>query len=227
MHRLIRAGFLTLSVAMLAGSAILPNPSWADDDGHDGRRYTVTITNLTRGQVLTPPVVIVHNRDFALFTPGEPARPELARLAEDGMTQPLRDLLATEPDVYQTRVGGAIPPGHSTTVEIEVSGPFRFLTAAGMLATTNDGFYSIHDVKVPEKGGLEIDADAYDAGSETNTESCALIPGPPCGHPGVRDTVDTEGFVHIHAGIHGIGDLTPATHDWRNPVAQVTIERIR
>ncbi|MFZ5863930.1 MAG: spondin domain-containing protein [Nitrospirota bacterium] len=208
---------------MASGLSALP--AYAGDD--DGRRYAVTITNLTRGQVLTPPVVIVHNRQFTLFTPGEPARPELARLAEDGMTQPLLDLLGTEHGVYQTQVGSVIPPGASTTVEIEISGPFRLLTAAGMLASTNDGFYAVEDIKVSEKGSMEVDADAYDAGSEANNESCAFIPGPPCGHPGVRDTVGAEGFVHIHAGIHGLADLVPAMHDWRNPVAQVTIERIR
>lgn len=210
---------------MLTTGALTAVPAFADDD--DSRRYAVTITNLTRGQVLTPPVVIVHSRQFTLFTPGEPARPELARLAEDGMTQPLVDLLATEHGVYQTQVGSVIPPGASTTVEISIFGPFRLLTAAGMLASTNDGFYAIEDVKVSEEGSMEIDADAYDAGSENNSESCAFIPGPPCGHPGVRDTVGAEGFVHIHAGIHGLADLVPAMHDWRNPVAEVSIERIK
>ena len=38
-----------------------------------------------------------------------------------------------------------------------------------------------------------------------------------------------EGYIHVHAGVHGIGGsggLSPATHDWRNPVVEVTIERI-
>lgn len=227
MNRLTRFTLSACMAVAAANVAIFPAMALAGDDEHDARRYAVTITNLTRGQVLAPPVVIAHNRKFTLFTPGEPARPELTRLAEDGMTQPLVDLLATEQGVYQTQVGGAIPPGESTTVEIEVSGPFRLLTAAGMLATTNDGFFAIENIKVSEKGSMEVDADAYDAGSEANTESCAFIPGPPCGHPGVRDTVGAEGYVHIHAGIHGIGDLTPAMHDWRNPVAHVTIHRIQ
>jgi hypothetical protein len=33
-------------------------------------------------------------------------------------------------------------------------------------------------------------------------------------------------FVHIHAGIHGVGDLQEATHDWRNPVARIAIRRL-
>jgi hypothetical protein len=39
-----------------------------------------------------------------------------------------------------------------------------------------------------------------------------------------------EGFIHVHAGIHGIGGsggLDPATYDWRNPVVELTIVRIR
>ena len=35
-----------------------------------------------------------------------------------------------------------------------------------------------------------------------------------------------EGYVHVHAGIHGIGDLDASERDWRNPVAMVTIELV-
>ena len=43
---------------------------------------------------------------------------------------------------------------------------------------------------------------AYDPGSEANSESCACIPGPPRGNH-LRDQAKAEGFVHAHAGIHG------------------------
>ena len=72
---------------------------------------------------------------------------------------------------------------------------------------------------------ISIMALAYDAGSETNTEDCASIPGPPCGNPGVRDTSNAEGFVHIHSGIHGVGDVTESTYTWDGPVALVEIKR--
>jgi hypothetical protein len=36
-----------------------------------------------------------------------------------------------------------------------------------------------------------------------------------------------EGFVRIHEGIHGVGDFVEATRDWRNPVAKVSIRRVR
>ena len=50
-----------------------------------------------------------------------------------------------------------------------------------------------------------MEAAAYDAGSEYNSEDCAFIPGPPFGNGGVRDTDGAEGYVQILSGIHGIG----------------------
>ncbi|MBI3995655.1 MAG: spondin domain-containing protein [Nitrospirae bacterium] len=194
----------------------------------EGRRYSVTITNLSRGQVITPPVVISHSPDFELFTLGSPATPELAALAEDGSTAPLLGFLATLPTVLEfTTAAGPVLPGGSVTLELNTVGPFDAISAVGMLATTNDGFFGIRGIAVPKNGKKTVEAEAYDAGSEGNSESCAFIPGPPCGNAGVRDTASAEGFVHVHAGIHGIGDLVPATHDWRNPAAEITIQRIQ
>ena len=67
---------------------------------------------------------------------------------------------------------------------------------------------------------------AYDAGSEENNEDCAYIPGPPCGNPFMDSGMPAEGYVHVHGGIHGGGGLDAAMYDWRNPVAEVTIDRI-
>jgi hypothetical protein len=38
--------------------------------------------------------------------------------------------------------------------------------------------------------------------------------------------VGGEGFVHIHAGIHGIGNLEASEYDWRNPVARITVRQV-
>ena len=66
----------------------------------------------------------------------------------------------------------------------------------------------------------------YDAGSEINDELCISIPGPVCGGAAISPE-DGEGYVHIHAGIHGIGDLAPATYDWRNPAARISVVRVK
>ena len=62
-------------------------------------------------------------------------------------------------------------------------------------------------------------------------ELCASIPGPnfvECGGNGGGGAPagGEEGFVHIHAGMHGIGNFKAADRDWRNPVAQITVRRL-
>jgi hypothetical protein len=104
------------------------------------------------------------------------------------------------------------------------------ISLAGMLVSTNDAFVGLDGYTLPfglfnSLKDTSIDAPAFDAGSEANTESCAHIPGPPCGSPGVRVTDGAEGFVHVHRGIQGVGELDASTKDWRNPVARISIER--
>ena len=67
-------------------------------------------------------------------------------------------------------------------------------------------------------------ANAYDAGSETNDELSSTVAG--LGGEGYSPNDSGEGFVHIHGGVHGIGDLVAATMDWRNPVAKIVIQRV-
>ena len=105
-------------------------------------------------------------------------------------------------------------------------GRFDRLSLVGMLVTTNDAFYGLSQHALPKHRGGATTGPAYDAGSEANTEMCAHIPGPPCGNAGVRMTNGAEGFVHVHAGIHGVADLIPAQHDWRNDVVRVEVTRL-
>jgi hypothetical protein len=44
----------------------------------NGQIYAVTITNVTRGQVITPALIAAHTEDFSLFELGQPASPALA-----------------------------------------------------------------------------------------------------------------------------------------------------
>jgi len=36
-----------------------------------------------------------------------------------------------------------------------------------------------------------------------------------------------EGFVHVHSGIQGIADLDAARYDWRNPIAKISVKRVK
>jgi hypothetical protein len=188
--------------------------------------YEITITNLTRGQVITPPLVFSHMETFMLFYEGEMARPALAQLAEMGATDPLVAVLKTFARVYDIATGsGPIPPGESLTVKISTKDWMEYITAVGMLAQTNDGFFAIKGVRAPVNGSIVVYAPAYDAGSEENNELSSYVPGPPFGGT-MRSFQNREKFVHIHAGIQGIGDLMPSMYDWRNPVAKIKITRI-
>jgi hypothetical protein len=105
-----------------------------------------------------------------------------------------------------------------------------------MLGATNDAFYAVRGIRLPIFIGqsIRVYANAYDAGSEANDESADTIGalGAADDDPatGVGINENGEGYIHVHAGIHGIGGpdgLDEATYDWRNPVVEVTIERIR
>lgn len=209
---------------VIAAGLMASGPAAADS-------FEVSITNLTRGQIISPPVVIVHDDNFKLFQLGAPASDELAALAEDALTDDLVAALMADPAVEDFELAGSgIMPGETITVGVSGLGQAKLLSAAGMLVSTNDAFFAVNGMRLPNVGGgpLSLRAVAYDAGSEVNSEDCAFIPGPPCGNPEMRDTVGAEGFVHVHAGIHGIagaGNLVAADHDWRNPVALVTVRR--
>ena len=99
---------------LAAGMALLTSAAYAQPVG---QLYEVTITNLTRGQIISPPVVVSHRRTFELFTPGQAASSELAQLAEDAQVDALTDMLTAESRVFDFSVGDdVILPGESLTV---------------------------------------------------------------------------------------------------------------
>ncbi|MEM9558235.1 MAG: spondin domain-containing protein [Acidobacteriota bacterium] len=192
--------------------------------------YRIKITNVTRGQVLSPPIVVSHSIRAQVFNVGEPASAELAGVAEDADNGPLVAALQANPEVLEVLQGaGPLPPGATAEFDIQASSSFPRLSIVGMLVQTNDAFYGLD--RYPMVDGNRdwrqvIGLPAYDAGSEANNELCAFIPGPPCGNLFVRDTGDAEGYVHVHSGIRGIGDLSVEVYDWRNPAVSVTIIRL-
>ncbi len=199
------------------------------DSFADGKNYKVSITNITSAQTFTPIMIATHKKGVKLFTPGSPASTELAMLAEGGDTVPLTELMMMDPRVgHVMTTGGPLGPGE--TVDVEISGHRRYgyISLAAMMLPTNDGFIALNGSRVPRGNHKAMYmSPAYDAGSEFNDESCINIPGPfGCDGMGIPYTDDDgEGHVHIHRGMHGIGDLDPAEYDWRNPVARIVIKR--
>ena len=193
----------------------------------------VSLTNLTRGQVLSPVFIARHDGNIdPLYTLGQPASEALAKMAEDADAT---DLLAawdpeTNGNVSEAMLlaldDGPIPPGKTVNTHFQIEDGNKLMSFASMLVSTNDAFIGASGLNVSQSRTVTLTA--YDAGSEANSESCDYIPGPPCGSH-AEDTAESEGFVYVHNGIHGGpgSGLTPATHDWRDPVARLTIKTWR
>lgn len=215
----MKTTILVLTAALIFGTNVLAD---------DGKTYQVTITNITAGQAFTPILAATHRADIAFFALGQPASQELAALAEGGDIGPLGDLLESVPWLVGDMAsnGALLGPGESVTIEVTGSNRFDRLSFAAMLVPTHDTFVALDSMPLP-KHAASATARAYDAGSETNDELCANIPGPYCGGAPFSPMDDGEGFVHVANGIHGIGDLAPEVFDWRNPVASVTVRRVK
>lgn len=212
---------LVFSIFVLLGASLFAGTNAFAQSGS----FEVTVVNLTRGQSFTPIFVASHVAGARLFNLGQPASTELATLAEAGDTAPLEALVAIPEVIDVANSGGLLEPGGTATITVSAEGATH-ISVASMLIPTNDTFFAANGVMVPDEGDLVIRSPGYDAGSEPNDESCDNIPGPVCGGEGLSENTDGEGYVHIQAGIHGIGDLDAAERDWRNPVAEITIRRI-
>ena len=189
--------------------------------------YRVTVTNATKGQPLAPGLIITHDSSFSLFEIGDAPGGDLATMAETGDPSDLAaSVTATTTDVLFGAHGGIALPSESNSIDITTTA--EFLTAVGMLAATNDGFYAVRGVKLPASGEITVYAPAFDAGSEDNNEKSGDIPASKFGNSRDAGTNagDGEGFIHVHNGIYGGGQLTPSVHGWRNPVVAITIERL-
>jgi hypothetical protein len=239
---------IVLLVLLLPSTGV----SYADDDDRDDEApaiYEVTITNLTSGQPLTPPVVATHQRRLEVFEVGDEASFEVKEIAENGNNAPLLSALAGDgrvSQVMQAGMGPLVPAGtpgaalfpDSVTFTITAEPRAKHLSFVAMLVCTNDGFTGVSGLRLPKKVGRSITAytNGYDAGTESNTEDFADIV-PPCqgligvssGEPGAgvsNPALAEDGVIRHHPGIQGGADLVPGVHGWTDPVAKVVITRI-
>ncbi len=230
-------------VAVMAAVAIPANGSGGT------RTYEVTITNLTDGQPLSPPVAVTH-RGAPLFKVGRFATPAIEAIAEDG-NQALAvngftgalDVFTFVSDVVDggepLTPAGTVAAGFDDTLTFNITADRRDrFSLATMLICTNDGFTGADRVKLPNHGTRTYHLRAYDAGTENNTEMSEDIVDPCSGLGPValagdpngneNDAVATSPVRRIrrHQGVDGtVGDLL-GVHDWGNePIAVLTITR--
>ncbi len=229
---------------ILGTASVVLLPGLAAADG--GKTYEVTITNLTAGQPLTPPILVTHSKRTDIFTLGEEASAAIQAIAENGNGAPLVAELEADPHVHEIVEGTAplVPaddPGDSglassETFTISAGGNKRFLSFASMLICTNDGFTGLDAVELPKRKRTVL-AMSYDARSEINTEDFADMV-PPCqvligvrtdesGTGMTNPALAEDGIVIPHPGIVGGADLVPEVHGWNDPAARIDIVRVR
>ncbi len=209
---------------LLAGLTAVSAPALAGGS----KVYHVTVTNLTNSINFTPILVASHRAPVSILELGSAASDELAAVAEGGDLGPLSAVLEADPRVVDVQhSSGLLGPGESVTVIVAAGRGAEYISLVSMMLPTNDGFIALDGVRADGRHGEVYYSPGYDAGSEANDEWCANIPGPTCGGVGPSPGANfgDEGYVHVHRGIHGVGDLAAATYDWRNPVAKIAIVR--
>ena len=243
----MRKSLLAVAVGSAAALALTAGPALAGPE----REYEVTITNLTSGQPLTPPVVATHRGKHEVFEVGQEASVGVREIAENGNNAPLLAQLDANPsgrisEFEQAGDGPLVPPdapGGATfpddvTFTIGADRGADRLSFVSMLICTNDGFTGVDALNLPDRLGRTKVAETagYDAHTERNTEDFADIV-PPCqeligvssGEAGTGQSnpaLAEGGVIAHHDGIQGGSDLVPDVHGWTDPVARIEVERI-
>jgi len=209
------------AVTMLTLTACDQNPK---------QEYHISITNITHGQPLSPPVALLHEKTFSFWSIGEQANEALEIMAEGGDGS---DLLSLRPDHPQFHSEAPLFPGESIEFTLETrNNSLRSLSLAGMLINTNDGFSGLNGIElVGLKAGQSsvYYAHAYDAGTEFNSELSNTIPGPADGGEGFnaeRDDITT--VVTLHGGVvsaddNFTGSTLSAADKFDNPTLRIVV----
>jgi len=200
--------------------------------------YTITVTNLSANQPITPVAAVLHNDGYMGWTLGATASTGLEKMAEGGDTTDfIADAMSsTAVTTTQTGTGIILPGGAETlTVNLPADMTASKLTLAAMLANTNDAFIGTSGMDISDlASGMNktFMLKAMDAGTEANTEAAGTLPGPADGGTGydiTRDDILDK--VTIHAGIVSMDDglstsVLNETHRWNGAVAKVVVEKM-
>jgi len=201
--------------------------------GHDDDKipaeFELSVTNMTNFQPLSPVGVVLHD-SASFFTLGEKASVDLEKMAESGDNSGLLALGKTS-----TSTAGVLLPGETATLMITRKYDEMKLSVGTMLVNTNDAFtgvdaYAISAMKVGET--VVFNTNAYDAGTEANSEAAGTIPGPADGGEGFNATRDDVDLVRMHAGVVTKDDglsssVLTEQAKFDNAVMRVSLKRIK
>lgn len=222
MNRLLKLSALSLIPAFLIGCG-------GDDEV---ATYTVTITNTTHNQPMSPPAVVIYEGDTKAWNVGYAASHGLEVLAESGSPA---DFVSEAESASATATGdGIVGPGASTSIQLESTKTTSLtLTLATMLVNTNDAFtgvtaWNIGQLEVGES--IKTLAPIYDAGTEFNDELAIYVPGPAGGGEGYSEGRETADQVTRHPGVVTQADgyaesALNESHKFDNGAILIVVER--
>jgi hypothetical protein len=202
----------------------------AEDE--DSVEYEVKLINLTSGQPISPPALLLHD-DGELWSVGTSASDALELVAESGDSS---EVVASEFVLSHASAEGGIVYGTSTTVTVTHTEAVNYLSFASMLGNTNDAFTGLNKVDISElaiNDSVTYNTIAYDAGTEANTETAETVPGPAGnGEAFNSERDDVVDVVTMHPGLVTSDDgLSTSTLTYQqkfdNPVMSVVIKRIQ
>lgn len=230
---LLIAGLLTLGLSACSDNDNdVPPPVDPPIETPMEYSYSVTLSNLTYAQPLSPAAVLLHG-DAKMWQVGQAASVALEKLSEGGDNA---DFIALENNLATAMAEGPTAPGTSVTVNIStMDSAATYLTVATMLVNTNDAFAGLTGVDIST---LTLNQEkswrlnVYDSGTEQNNEAAGTIPGPADGGVGYDSTRDDIDLVGYHSGVVSKDDGLPSSvltqaHRFDNPAVKLTITRTK
>lgn len=233
-------GTLSVNESDLAGDGVNVNVSTNEDGdlvigliddantntaSSEAGSYQVTFTNMTMGQLMTPPVVAIHDPSVHLFQVGEVASDAIQVIAEMGNNAPLVEFAVANPGVVSAAgVAGEMPfgPGESVSINLTTTEANQVFSAVNMIICTNDGISGIDSFPLPSGNQpLILGARPYDAGTRVNQNNSYSFFPPPCRTRADGTLIDVQeaplesprASIAPHAGqfrtVH-----TPANRNW-------------
>ncbi len=146
--------------------------------------FQVTFYNQTQNQLMTPPVVALHDPSVHLFQVGEVASDAIQVIAEMGNNAPLVEFANANPEVVSAAgVAGTGPfgAGESVTLNLTTSEEGQVFSAVNMLICTNDGISGADSIALPAGNDpVVVLARPYDAGTRVNQDNSYSFFPPPC-----------------------------------------------
>lgn len=194
--------------------------------------FSVSVTNLTHGQPLSPIGVALHQQG-AFWQIGTAASVALEQMAEAGDNSAL---LAQDNVIASVSDSAPLMPGNQIELMVDTQALENLkLSLVSMMVNTNDGFSGLNAIDVSQLAlgeTLNLQAMAYDAGTEANSEMAGTIPGPADGGEGFNSVRDDNQMVTFHPGVVGQDDgLTDSVlnsdHRFDNPLMAITITRMQ